>query len=202
MNVTVKVPSNLNDITIGQYQRLHKLNESDLEGVALDNEILKLFTGVDNVGGISQKDRGGLLESITLALSNEGEFKQRVKLEHLTLGMIPNFDKIVGSEYTDLIKYADSVEDLHRFMAVAYRPIKHKDAFSNYSIVNYSGTSELSEVMKHLPMSIVKGFNGFFLTLSNDLEGHIQRCTAEAQAKELKRVTSLESGVGMPPLMN
>lgn len=185
MNVKVKVPSNLNDITILQYQKMHKLNESNLEGVHLDNEILKLFTGIENVGAISQKDRDSLLSSISKSLVDDGKFEQRVKLGTLNLGMIPNFDKIVGAEYTDLIKYSDSVEDLHRFMAVAYRPIKHKDAFKNYSIVNYDGTSELSEVMKQLPMSIVKGFNGFFLTLSNDLEDHIQKFTAEERMKAI-----------------
>ena len=184
MNITIKVPTSFDDITIEQYQRLHKINESGVTGKALDDTMLKLFTGVDNVGGISQKDRDNLLKSIGTALVTEGTFTQRCKLGSLDLGMIPNFDRMVGSEYTDIIKYADSVENLHKFMAVAYRPIKHKDAFKNYSIVNYSGTSELSEQMKQLPMSIVKGFNGFFLNLSNDLEHHILKSTAEEQVKE------------------
>ena len=185
MNVTIKVPTSFDDITIEQYQRLNKINESGVTGKALDDTMLKLFTGVDNVGGISQKDRDSLLKSIGTALVTEGTFTQRCKLGSLDLGMIPNFDRMSSDEYGDLIKYADDTENLHKFMAVAYRPIKHKDAFKNYSIVNYNGTSELSEQMKQLPMSIVKGFNGFFLNLSNDLELHILKCTAEEQVREI-----------------
>jgi len=184
MKLKINIPTSLNDITIGQYQRMHKLNESDLEGIALDNEILKLFTGIENVGDISQKDRDSILESIAKALISDGKFNHRVNLGSLSLGMIPNFDRMSGDEYSDVIKYADNVEDLHRFMAVAYRPIKHKDFYKNYSIVKYTGTSELSEQMKELPMAIVKGFNGFFLSLSNDLEAHIQKCIAEERMKE------------------
>ena len=99
--------------------------------------------------------------------------------------MIPNFDKINGSEYTDLIKYSDKVEDLHRLAAVAFRPIKLKDRYKNYQISNYNGTGELSELMKDTPMSILKGFNLFFFNLSKDLEDHIRRSTAEEQVKEI-----------------
>lgn len=184
MRLKVNIPNSLDDITVEQFQRLNFLNDSDLEGERLDNEMLKLFTGVENVGDISKKDRAYILEAITNALTKVGEFKQRFKIGNIEFGLIPNFDKIVGSEYTDLIKYSENIEDLHRLIAVAYRPIKLKDVFKNYQIVNYSGTSELAELMKQTPMSIVNGFNGFFLTLSNDLEAHIQKCTAEERMKE------------------
>lgn len=184
MNVTIPIPTSLDDITIEQYTRLNELNDSGLEGVHLDNEILKLFTGIDEVGNISQIDRDSILKSIGEALLNEGEFKQRFKIDGIEFGMIPNFDKLVGSEYTDLIKYSDDLDNIHRLMAVAYRPVKLKDVFKNYQIVNYSGTSEMAEIMKQTPMSVVKGFNGFFLSLSNDLEGHILRCTEAELMKE------------------
>ena len=98
--------------------------------------------------------------------------------------MIPNFDKISGSEYTDLIKYSTNIEDLHRLMAVAFRPVKFKDRYKNYQITKYNGTGELSDIMKDTPLSIAKGFNVFFLNLSKDLEVHILKSMAEEQAKE------------------
>lgn len=184
MEVILKIPTSLDDITIEQFQKLKKIDASGITGRNLDDEILKLFTGIDSVGSISQKDRQFILDSVGKALVREGEFKTRFKLGYVELGMIPNFDKLSGDEYSDLINYSDSDEDLHRFMAVAYRPIKQKDSFKNYQIVKYSGTGELSELMKQMPMSIVNGFNGFFLTLSSDLEDHILKSTAEGQMKE------------------
>ena len=184
MEVILKIPTSLDDITIDQFQKLKKIDASGITGRNLDDEILKLFTGIDSVGSISQKDRQSILDSVGKALVKEGEFKRRFKLGYVELGMIPNFDKLSGDEYSDLINYSDSDENLHRYMAVAYRPIKHKDVFKNYSIVNYNGTAELSEFMKQMPMSLVEGFKGFFLTLSNDFVGHILRSTAEGLTKE------------------
>lgn len=183
MNVTVTIPNSLDDITVGQAQRLDELSKSDLDGVNLDNEILRLFLNIDNVNDISKVDRDYVLNAIQEALLDEGEFKNRFELDGINFGMIPNFDKISTSEYTDLIKYSEDIRDLHLLMAVAFRPIKNKDIFKNYNIVSYSGTSETSELMKSLPFSIAKGFEGFFLTLSNDSGRYIQRSTVEAQVR-------------------
>lgn len=184
MEVILKVPTSLDDITIDQYQKLKKIDASGITGRNLDDEILKLFTGIDSVGSILEKDRQNILTSVGKAMVKQGDFKRRFKLGYLHLGMIPNFDKLSGDEYADLINYSDSDENLHRYMSVAYRPIKHKDVFKNYSIVNYNGTAELSEFMKQMPMSLVEGFKIFFLNLSNDLGGHILRSTAGEQMRE------------------
>ena len=191
MKVKVSIPHTLDDITIGQFQEMSLLNKHAKENMSsdeireFDNKFVTLLTGIEDVDTISEVDRTYILESTTSSLLKEGEFKDRFTIDGIEFGMIPNLDKITGSEYTDLIKYYDNVEDYHRFFAVAYRPVRFKGVFSNYSIVNYTGTSEMSEIMKNTPMSIVKGFNAFFLSLSNDLENHIQKSTAEELAKEI-----------------
>ena len=166
MKLKVNIPDSLDDITIGQFQQIDAISKRDLTGEQIDDEILKLFTGAENPGDISQVDRDSVLASIGEALTQEGEFQNRFTLNGIEFGMIPNFDKITGSEYTDLLKYADKPEHLHRLIAVAFRPIKLKDTFKNYQITNYNGTGELCEIMKDTPMSIVRGFNVFFLSLS------------------------------------
>ena len=185
MSVKVKIPTSLDDITISQFQRLDKLNKSDLKDKFLDNEILKLFTGIENVESITKKDRDSILNSVGEALTKQGEFKQRFTLNGIEFGMIPNFDKMIGGEYSDLIKYYNDIDNLHRFMAVAFRPIKLKDVFKNYQIVKYNGTGETSDIMLECPMSIVKGFDIFFLNLSNDLENHIQKSMQEELTKAM-----------------
>jgi len=191
MKVKVLIPESLDDITIEQHQKLEVIKNEAKEGMTdeevreLDNKIISLFTGVEYVESMSEKDRDYFLTSIGKALVTQGEFKDRFEIDGIEFGMIPNFDKITGSEYTDLIKYYNKVEDLHRFFAVAYRPTRLKDIFKNYDIVSYTGTSEMSEIMKKTPMSIVEGFHAFFLTLSNDLGNHIQKCMLEEQMKEM-----------------
>jgi hypothetical protein len=182
MKVKITIPD---EITIDQFQKIDAISKSNLSGFEMDNEIIEVFTGIKNAGDITQLDRIFLTDTIEKALLKEGEFKQRFVLNGIEFGMIPNFDKITGSEYDDLIRYFGKDEFLHLFMAVGFRPIKLKDNFKNYQIVNYSGTSELSEIMKQTPIAIAKGFNVFFWSLSKTLEASIQKSMAEERAKEI-----------------
>lgn len=185
MNVKVTIPTSLNDITVGQYQNIKSLlDNEELTGVDLDNAILKIVLGFDEVENISKKDKNILAKDIEKALLNDGSFSQTFELKRTRFGLIPNFDNITNGEYIDLIKYSESEDDLHRFLAVCYRPVITKDLFKNYKIENYEGTSKYADVMKDLPMSIAKGCKGFFLTLWEDLNNYILMST-EA---ELKRV--------------
>ena len=171
MNVKITIPTSLNDITIGQYQAIRELlKDEDLKGKELDNEILRIVLGFENVEGIAKKDRNNLIKDIETALEKEGNFNKTFKLKDVTFGMIPNYDAISNGEYIDLIKYSENEEDLHRLLAVCYRPIRGKDIFNNYQIEEYNGTGKYADIMKELPMSIAKGCRGFFLTLSEDLE--------------------------------
>lgn len=185
MKVKLTIPESLDDITVGQFQSIELLlKKEELRDVELDDEILKVILKFDNIDGISLKDRNRLIIDIRKALESEGTFKQTFELNGIDFGLIPNFDKIKNGEYSDLIKYANELEDLHRFLAVAYRPIKRHDTFGNYKVVSYQGTSEHAQTMKDLPMSIAKGVQGFFLTLSNHLENHFQKYTLEELRKE------------------
>ena len=185
MNVKVVIPESLDDITVGQFQQIeYLLQKEDLREIELDDEILKTLLNFDCINQISVKDRNRLILDIRKALESEGTFRQTFILDDIDFGLIPNFDKITNAEYTDLIKYANEVEDLHRLLAVAYRPIKKRDVFGNYKVVTYKGTAEHAERMKELPMSIAKGVQGFFLTLLNHLEIH----TPKYMVEELRRV--------------
>ena len=184
MNVKLQIPSNLDDITVGQHQDIQLLLENeDLKGVDLDNEILKIVLNYDSIDGITVKDRNQLIKDIDIALKKEGTFKKRFTLNGIEFGLIPNFDKLSNGEYTDLIKYSNSDEDLHRLLAVCYRPIKKSDAFGNYNVVTYKGTSEHANTMKLLPMGIANGVVGFFLSGYNDLKRHILMCTEAEQVR-------------------
>lgn len=184
MNVKITIPETLDDITVGQIQEMELLlDNEDLKDDELDNEILKVILNFDNVEDISVKDRNRIVKDIRLALEKEGEFKNVFELNGTKFGLIPNFDKISNGEYTDLIKYADNTQDLHRFLAVCYREVSKFDWFDNYDIKKYKGTSKHAETMKQLPMSIAKGVQVFFYNLLNDLRTHILMSTEAEQAK-------------------
>ena len=185
MNVNIKIPESLEDITVGQYQEIDRL--SKVEGLTndkLDDEIIKVVTGFNNVGAISKRDRNILIQDIYKALKQDGKFHQTFVLNGIDFGLIPNFDNITNGEYADLIKYSESDEHMHKLLAVAYRPIKHKNMFKDYTIVNYEGTKYNAERMKELPMSIANGVIGFFLNGYNDLKIHLLTSMAVEQTKD------------------
>jgi hypothetical protein len=146
-----------------------------------------------------------LIISLTKTLEAEGTFQQRFKIKDLEFGFIPNLEEISFGEYVDLEKYLQDVSTFHKAMAVMYRPIKEtlKD---RYSIHDYKGSDEYSDLMKFAPLQIVKGANVFFWTLEKDLLKATLTFLETEMNQEIKthlvKELNLEnSGVGMEAYM-
>jgi len=184
----VNLPGNLDDVTLGQYQKYMLL---DAESENYVDEIFSLFTNIplEQVKDVNKKQYDEVLQQIYNALQHEGTFKNRFVIDGIEFGLIPNFDKITGGEYVDLVSSSKEVNgynpELITLIAVLYRPITKKDKFGNYQIETYNGTKNHEKQIAKLPMSIVNGCLGFFLSLSNDLENHLQTFTEEEQPREL-----------------
>jgi hypothetical protein len=201
----ITIPENINDINLLQYQRYHELIAR--EGISdHDRNIRKIqiFTGLkaEQVKMISSTDYAEIISLIDLALASEHEFTPTFFIEDVEFGFVPNLDKITAGEFIDIEKYQGSLEDLHKLMAVLFRPIKKKDVFNNYSIESYAGTEQFAEVMKLMPLSAVNGSLVFFSTLSNELLSYIQKFTNQEAEKGKKQASTFKSGGGMQPLTN
>lgn len=192
----ITLPENIADITLDQFVAYEELRISE-DKELFQEKTINIFTGLDMslMGDVSQKDKDDMFTSCLKALNVECEFVKRFELDGVEFGFMPNIDTMSGNEYTDVIRYAprvsgkegnesfDNLENLNRFIAVLFRPIKKEGKFNNYSITKYNGTSEYAELMKLMPMNIVNGCLGFFLTLRQDLEPHFLKYTKEEQAK-------------------
>lgn len=201
----VLLPESIEDITLEQYQKYQELlKRNDLELYAFNKRKLAIFTGIKmNIANqISIKDINEMITQIDIALSQTVVFKQRFFIDDVEFGIIPNLDKMCGAEYFDLSKYSTEIEDLHKAMAILFRPIIDKDKFGNYKIKEYNGTEEFSDVMKIMPLSVVNGCMVFFSSLANELLNYIQRFTKEEQARDQQLQITFANGVGMQPLMN
>jgi len=200
----ILLPENSSDITLLQYQKYYDLLQREgLDDNQHNVRKIQVFTGLkpNEIDGLSKKDIDETLAQIDLALNTPIEFVNRFTVEGTEFGFI-TLDKITGAEYFDLSKYKEDVETLHNLMAILFRPIKDKDAFGNYSVVPYNGTSEWAELMKLTPMNVVNGALFFFVNLSNELLNYIQRYTEAEQAREESQVITLKSGDGMQPSMS
>ncbi len=203
MKVKITLPESIEDITLDQYQKFDALTRrEDLNDIEYNKRVIKIFTGLkyQEVDAISFKDYEDILIQIGKALNQESEFKQRFKIKGVEFGFHPNLDNMQTSEYVDLKTIGMDVENYHKVMAILFRPIIQSDGFKNYKIANYEGTKQYADVMKQMPMSIVKGAFVFFYHLSSELRKHIQKSTKVEHQRVTTQQTILKNGGGTQQL--
>jgi hypothetical protein len=92
----------------------------------------------------------------------------RFKMGGVEFGFIPNLENITQGEFVDLDTYISDWQEMHKAMAVLFRPITKK-VNDKYQIEDYNGSITYSEVMKHAPLDVVLGATVFFYHLGNEL---------------------------------
>ena len=205
MKLKVTLPESIKEVSLNQYQRFYKLTQrEDLSQLNFNKRKIEIFTELNykQVGKIPYQDYTDIIEQIDKAINIDYGFEQRFFIGDVEFGFIPNLDKITTGEFADLSKWGVDVDNLHRVMAILFRPIVTTDAFGNYQIAAYNGTDEFHEIMRRTPMHIVNGALDFFYNLAKELRVDIQRYTNRELMKEAKHQAILKSGVGMPPSLN
>ncbi|CAB4148692.1 hypothetical protein UFOVP531_18 [uncultured Caudovirales phage] len=172
MKLEISIPTELKEIKLAQYQAFLKIAKDNNDEEFLNQKMVQTFCNIDlkDVAEIRFKD---VLE-ITASLSNmfnvkEHKFINRFKLGDVEFGFIPDLEDMTFGEYTDLDSYIGDWENMHKAMAVLYRPITKKGLNNTYEIEKYNGSITYSDVMKHCPLDVVLGANVFFYNLGNEL---------------------------------
>lgn len=152
------------DISIGQFQEYSKLDDPT------ELDIVSIFYAIDMdaVKLISNKDIKKLASHVLKVLESE----QKHILKHDGLGFENDLENMTAGAFYDAMKYAQSIDTIHLFTAVLYRPIK-KDLYwwfpsKKYNLKDYKGTKGIEEKAKDLPLALYLSCNAFFLTLRND----------------------------------
>lgn len=189
MKKTITVPDNINDITLGQYQK-YLVVSKDIDGEFLKQRTVEVFCNLafHEAISMSYKDLDETYNHIYKILEDKGSFKNRFKIAGEEFGFIPDFQNITSGEYADLSSYMSNEQDLHKAMAVMFRPITetYKD---KYDITPYKGTEHFAEIMKHSPLGCVFGAMVFFWTLAEDLVNGIQSSIKEEVMESLRQST-------------
>lgn len=180
VELTLKVPKTLSDITLGQYQEYMSvvaMNKDEDEGTVefLNKKALEIFCGVElkDAYNLPLKTFINVLEHINTIFKEDTplvrhfKFKDPDGVEQL-MGFIPNLEKMSFGEYVDANGYFNKWEDAHKLMAVLFRPVKIVSG-ERYQIREYEGTSTYAEAMREMPISIVFGAKVFFYRLSTRL---------------------------------
>jgi hypothetical protein len=172
MKLEISVPTELNEIKLSQYQAFLKIAKDNDDVEFMNQKMVQTFCNIDlkDVAEIKYKD----VLQITASLGKMFDVKShrfinRFKLSGVEFGFIPDLDDMTFGEYTDLDSYIGDWDNMHKAMAVLFRPITKKGLNNTYEIEKYNGSITYSDVMKNAPLDVVFGANVFFYNLGNEL---------------------------------
>ena len=179
MQIEVSIPSTLKEVKLKDYQSLLLIDKPN------DEDLLKCILNINTkeLGKIKDKDVDYLINHINKLFEQEHKFIPTFNLNGVAYGFIPNLDEITYGENKDVTSYINEWGNMHKAMAVLFRPIKQKQGHK-YLIEEYEGSHKYSEVMKQMPLSVVLGAMVFFYNLTNELLNYIPSYLEKEVVKE------------------
>ena len=204
MKLEISIPTSLKEITLEQYQRFTSIAKSNPEGDFLQHKMIEIFCNVSlkEISLMKLKDINAITNKLGEMFNNNYPLIQTFKHNGLEFGFIPNLDEISLGEYTDLETYISDWDNMHKAMAVLYRPVINK-LNKKYLIEEYKGSAEYAEAMLQMPLDVALGAMVFFYHLGNALlMSTLNYLEKDKALMDLAEKHSLaENGVGIVPTM-
>jgi hypothetical protein len=194
MKLELLIPTSLDEIPLRAYQDFRKTVDGSNDEVFISEKMVSLFCGIElkDIVKIKATDLADMVEHFNRLFAAKTPFKQRFKIGDIEFGFVPNLETISWGEYIDAEKYLSSWENMHKAMAVLYRPITNTKG-DKYEIMEYEGTAEFSELMKFTPVSIAMGASVFFWTLGLELLEALAHYL-EKETKKMSKTTTAKQG--------
>ena len=210
--ITLNIPSSLSDITLGQYQKYIKdikhltdKEEPTQEEIEFSNlKLLECFCDINlkQAYQLPMTEFSSVINHINELFNVDHKLHNKFQMtdpdgNKVTFGFIPKLEDISMGEFVDLEKYISDWQQMHKAMAILYRPVIHeKNNF--YLIEDYEGSDKYSDVMKDSPIQAALGSMVFFYSLGTELSKHLM----DSLAKQLKVDSDFkqhleQSGVGI-----
>ena len=163
MKIEVTIPNNLNEITLGQYQKFLSIAENNKEGEFLNAKMIEIFCGISlaDTYNLKMSSVTAILDILNDMLEQKPQHIVQFKMDGVKYGFIPDLDELTLGEYIDLDNNISKWDQIHIAMNVLYRPIKDSKGL-NYNIKDYD-TSD-SDKMKNMPLGAAMG-SLFFSTI-------------------------------------
>jgi hypothetical protein len=191
----IQVPTNLNDITVEEYQKFAAINTEEADKEFLTLKTLEIFLGVSmqEASAFPAGVAEDLANEIAEVLNQQQDLVDRFELNGVKYGFIPNLEEMTLGEFIDLDEALKSTKDLHKAAAVLFRPIE-RERGELYSIKPYTGSIESQRAMRKAPIGIVSAGVVFFYLLGNELSLAFQIYLG-SQAKKLQTSQQKDSSL-------
>ena len=203
MKIDLKVPSNLDEITVGQYQEFVKVQSNTNDPEFLAQKMISIFCEISlsDVLNIKYSSIVEIAQHFTDIFKEESPLKTRFEFKGIDFGFVPKLEDISFGEYIDLEQHLQNWDSYHKALAVLYRPV-NSSIGGKYTIRDYSIDENHQDLMKHIPVSIALGATLFFCRLGRELSvltlDSLARMEEEKQKKTLPQGQSLEgNGLGI-----
>ena len=203
MKLSLNVPTELNELTLGQYQKFIKVQKDNGDGIFLAQKMIEIFCGIDlqDTFKIKINDINEIVAILNDLLEIKPELIPRFNLDDKEYGFIPVLEDISLGEYIDIETYMQNWDDMHKAMSVLYRPIKqkHKD---KYNIIDYEAIE--TDVMKEMPLDVVFSSVVFFYNLGIELSSNMMDYLTDQELSNLSadKISSLKDGGGIQAFTN
>ncbi len=208
MKTKLKIPTSWADVTIGQFQ---EYTTKQAESTTTEDRVrvtLEILCDIspEVINSLSAKDMMRVMQLIQFVESEPDgnvELQQKFKMEDIELGFIPNWRNLTLGEYVDLETYCvghDMVSNLHKAMALMYRPITYK-SMHQYEIAPYEPNVIVQEAMKQVPMQVAVSAMVFFYNIGKRFATDMQSYLSQ-QKENTSPILSKLNGDGTGLSMN
>ena len=216
IELELSVPTRMSDITLEQYQKyvnvIDKIEEQTEESVNFVNlKSLEIFCGLElrESYKLPMSSFGEIINSLAEALTEDTPLVKKFWFRgsngtEVEFGMIPDLQNISFGEYIDLENYISDWSNMHKAMAVLFRPItKHYKEL--YDIEEYEGSSKYEDYMRRMPLNVALGALVFFYRLGMKLSRYMTDYSLKALSKEelseVEKMLLERNGVGINQFM-
>tara|TARA_R110000822_G_C15207346_1_gene482982 strand:+ start:84 stop:737 length:654 start_codon:yes stop_codon:yes gene_type:complete len=199
MKVELTIPSTLEEITLKQYQKFLKIQESNEDSYFLQCKMIEIFCNLDakSVRKLKMSDADKVVGILNEMFESKPELIRTFKLGGVEYGFIPDLDEMSLGEYIDLDTYMGDWQNMQIAMNVLFRPIKDK-AENKYNIKEYDVDEK--EKLEEMPMDIVLGAVFFLYNLGIDLsKTMVDYLETPMEGNSMHQQTFPENGDGINP---
>ena len=217
IQLELSIPQRLADIKLEQYQKYIKVldgidKEAEQAADFINLKALEIFCGLQLKESykLPMKSFEAVLEAIANCLQEPTPLVKRFWFRgsngtEVEFGMIPDLNNISFGEYIDLDRYISDWAQMHKAMAILFRPITAKKG-EFYEIEEYEGSDKYAGYMLHMPANVAIGALVFFYRLGMKLSKHtMDSSLSEMTPEQRQQVESrfLEAnGVGINHFMH
>ena len=217
IQLELAIPQSLSEITLEQYQKYVKVldgidKEAEEAGDFINLKALEIFCGLQLKESykLPMASFASVLEIIAKALQEPTPLVKRFWFRgsngtEVEFGFIPDLNNLSFGEYIDLDRYIGDWTQMHKAMAILFRPITAKKG-EFYEIEEYQGSDKYAGHMLYMPANVALGALVFFYRLGMKLSKHTMDSSlkqmTEEQRQQVESKFSELNGVGISHFMH